>query len=50
MKTNENIKGVKTGFRDDDNCYYAISAPDGGYNFDQREVDGEYFINVSVSY
>ena len=50
MKTNENRIGVKTGFRDDDMCFYAISAPDSGYNFDQREIDGEYFINVTISY
>ena len=50
MKTNENRIGVKTGFRNDDTCFYAIYAPDSGYNFDQREVDGEYFINVSISY
>jgi hypothetical protein len=50
MKTNENRIGVKTGFRDDDSCFYAISAPWGGYDFNLGDVDGQYFINVSISY
>ena len=50
MKTNENRIGVKTGFRNDDTCYYAIYAPDSGYNFNQREVDGAYYINISITY
>ena len=51
MKTNENILGVKTGFRNQDTCYYAIFAPQVGFNFDMnKEIDGEYFINVSISY
>lgn len=50
MKTNENILGIKTGFRDDDICFYAIQAPLSGYNFNLKDIDGEYFINVSISY
>lgn len=50
MKTNEFRKGVKTGFRNDDACFYAIYAPTVGYNFDQRMPDGELYINLSISY